>query len=829
MAGSILVAAEIISAEAIGTIFVLNLISTVALSIVSMALTDKSRGTSEQSTSLSRGIQANTCDTAARLPVIYGKQKVGINRAYIGTTGTDNKTLHIIGTICEGEIEGVYQDGGVDQIFLDDVLYTSYGGLVYYEIFTGTSTQNVCSTLQSAIPTWNDPLRYTAYIYLQLTYDSNYFQGIPNVTLIIEGKKIYNPVTEVTEYSTNPAIQARDFCTTSSRRGGVGISSTRFDSTSVASAISYCDDKSWDCNIVLDGEDVAVDMLSDIVATYRGDIIYSMINFYFKYRDMNYESSVMDIDEDDVIESGGKSTLSIKQPDIFETPNAVSIKFIDPELGYEDNTYLLPDNSACVSDGDYRQKDITIRGISTYSNAMKMANYWLEKLRQNKRISFQMGSRGIALEPFDLFRITHSRPGWTNEIYRVTEHHTTYDGNTIISAEQEESTFYDDIYYVLDRIYYNTNLPSPLDTILSVTSVSNTESVYTYRDRSYTRWIISFSSPNSTAYPFWDYAEVWIKIGSSGDWKFMTKSTSGYILDPVEEGETYYCNLVSVTIWGTKQAFNDGYIVSKQIVGKTSTPSNVTGLTALAHGDNVSIYANVLDESDISGYEVRLGTAWNGGIFIGFNETPNIRLIGVRPGTHTFWMAAKDNAGYYSGTPSSKAVTVFYPSGYANIDTWAWDYDGIGTHSNTEYTTYSGDDAVKCSHTSGVLTGTWTSPEYDLGSEQTVRIWGDFVTAFSSSSGTWTAALSSGSTWTAALEASMTWNQTLAPSYAGQLAATIYWGTSSGSLTNSASRFEILAPEITARYVQVVLTITDPDDGSYLYVKTLNMTTAYWS
>jgi len=77
---------------------------------------------------------------------------------FVGIDGADNKYLHIIGTVCEGEIEGLAEIDGVPQVYLSDKIYTDYGTSFTYEFFTGSPTQTVCATLQAAIPEWTDPL-----------------------------------------------------------------------------------------------------------------------------------------------------------------------------------------------------------------------------------------------------------------------------------------------------------------------------------------------------------------------------------------------------------------------------------------------------------------------------------------------------------------------------------------------------------------------------------------------------------------------------------------------------------------------------------------------
>jgi hypothetical protein len=172
---------------------------------------------------------------------------------------------------------------------------------------------------------------------------------------------------------------------------------------------------------------------------------------------------------------------------------------------------------------------------------------------------------------------------------------------------------------------------------------------------------------------------------------------------------------------------------------------------------------------------------------------------------------------------------VFYPSGNSDKNSWSWDFS-TGDHDNTEQATYAGDNCLKCSHTDGVLIGTWTSPEYDLGSIKTVRVWGDFLTTYISAGNTWNAIFPSGQTWNDIAPPGTKWQDLNAiETQAVVLSAKIKWGDTSGNLTNEADFFEILAPEFSARYVQVEVTIIDNAAGSNLYLKTLNMKAAYWA
>lgn len=809
--------------------------ASVALSVIGKALTggsadglgaSSSMATSAQATkeTSTRGQLINTTDSQVALPLIYGRQRVGINRVYIGTSGTSNKYLHIVGTLCEGPIEGVASIDGVYQIYLNDKIYTEYGANFAWEIFNGTSTQTVCTTLQTAIPAWTDPLKYTAYIYCVFEFNPDVFSSVPEITVVLDGLKVYNPATTVTAYSDKPALCARDFMIRRSCRGGMEIAAARIDDTLVNSCASYCTTKGWTCNICILENNAVVDNLSQILSCFRGDVIYSGTNFKMKYTDLNYESSVMDIDEDDIIEVNGTSTFKIVQPDIFGTPNAIRMKFYNSDKLWQIDDYVLSDSDAITADGDYREKEIYVRGVNNLEDAQKMANYNLERLRYNKTISFVMGSRGIRLEPYDIFRVTYAAFGWSLKLFRVMLTTVSQTGEVAVTAVEELSTMYDDVYNPSVTQWDDTNLPSILDTIPSVGNVSLAEEVYYYRKRSYTRLVCTFTPPSAETYPQWSYADVYVKIGS-GDWKFYTKAVSSYILDPVEEGETYSICLVSCTTYGSKQAFTSGVTVSKTILGASATPpTSISGVSVAVTGNSVKIYAPTLEDPDIAFYEVRSGTTWAGGVLVGRSVSSIIYLPGVRPGTYTFWMNTCDTSGMYGETPRSTTCTVYQPIAETLENEWTWDFS-TGTDSNTEQVTHdpAGDNfnALKCSHTGDVLTGFWTSVEYDLGSIKQARIEGDFLTHFHAGTATWANTLGS-KTWAEWGADTKTWRALFDMDGSDALSAVLYYGETSPPASSQAIS-AVLSPTVSARYVKVIVTITDPVLDANLYLKDLNM------
>ena len=75
--------------------------------------------------------------------------------------------------------------------------------------------------------------------YRFITYDADQFaQGLPNISTIIRGKKVWNPVYSSPVWSDNPALCIRDYLTDS--KYGLGESSSNILSSSVSTALGIC-------------------------------------------------------------------------------------------------------------------------------------------------------------------------------------------------------------------------------------------------------------------------------------------------------------------------------------------------------------------------------------------------------------------------------------------------------------------------------------------------------------------------------------------------------------------------------------------------------------
>ena len=430
----------------------------------------------------------------------------------------------------------------------------------------------------------------------------------------------------------------------------------------------------------------------------------------------------------------------------------------------------------------------------------------------------------IALETSDIVTLTHSMPGWDEILFRILS--VGFDPNTwTIQLEllEEDVDLYDDAYNPSLLTWHTTNLPSPEgDYVPSVINASMSEELFDVRLLSGTRLVVDFDPP--TDYPWWDGAEVWLKIGA-GDWRFMTTSRDGYLIEGVAEGEVYSVKLVSRNIWGVNENFDNAATVSRTVVGyTTSAPGNLTTISASASGDVLNIIAAAIDNQNIIGYEIRMGDTWATSTFLAMLlDRPEGRIPSIRPGLQTIWAAAKNNANIYSSVPVSTTVFVPYPADFTYNDPQTWDYDAIGTHSNTEHTTHDfgagATDALRCAHASGVLQGTWTSPTYTVsgGTPKFMRLDCEFDTDFVTGSQIWTSLFDEGTAWTATIPTGLTWQQIWNIYYAPYFNITLQYGTSVVT-ENSFADFANSYLEDDIAMWRIIITVRDPELTARIYV-----------
>lgn len=679
------------------------------------------------------GALVNTRSAEEVLPVLYGRHRIGGNQVYVHATGENNKFLHIIQTISEGPIEGI------EQVYLDDKPASEYGSLVYYEFFNGAGNQGICTTLQGVDPDWDDYLRWTSYLYIRLEYNAEKFTGLPKITVVGKGRRLYDPRNGITAYSDNPALVVYDWLT--SKRYGLGLDTSLVDTSSIIDAANWFESQTvpFTFNGVIGQRQAFLDNLTDILVNCRSDIIWSEGKYKLLVR--KYDTPVMSLTEDDII----ADSFNLSVPGLADTPNRVIVKYPDEsqteydnwvaqsyysvgdkvspttangfyfecidagttgstepawvkkykqdtndgsaiwrawpaDLGWAGKDQVIEDPDAVLLyDNEERDLELNLIGTTNAEQANLLGIYNLERSRLNKAYNFIAHPRCLALDPGDMIQVTHSLVGWENRVVRVVDIKLSQDGVVGLTVLEEDEALYDDTLNLSTHTYFRTNLPDPLEPVSEATGVSFAEEEYFNKDVSYTRLKVSFTNPTS---PFWDYSEVWVNVNNAG-YNHYTDARGQFTIEPVKEGVNYKVKLLSVSIQGVRQDISTATEWSYDVVGKNVAPDDVQNFRAIPQSDSVILMWDAVNIVDLQGYEIRRGTNWNSGIFLGFTRAVSYAMNGVAPGTHSYMIKSVDTNGKYSTGFALASATVYGPASYTEKMSESNDFSS-GTHDDTE-------------------------------------------------------------------------------------------------------------------------------------------------
>jgi hypothetical protein len=386
------------------------------------------------------GIQTNYRDAAAARRIIYGRQKVGGPYVFIHSSGANNDILHLIIPLASHEINAVEQvffgseaityDGGTGEVG------GRFAGFARVRIFTGSTTQAASSELVAECPdVWTSAhrLRGIAYIYVRLKFSNSiYTDGIPAIVAIVQGRKVYDPRTSTTVYSTNSALCLRDYLADAVL--GLGINSTEMDETSFISAANLCDEnvsltgggteKRYTTNTLIDSSARPEDVIGQLLSASGGILTYS--GGLWTHHAAGWRAPTLTLTQDHL---AGPISVATKLS-ARDRCNGVKGTFIAEANQWQtadfppvvNSTYLTQDN------GVRSWRDMPLPCTLSTATAQRLAKIELEKTRQEISCTLMCNLNAIGLRCGDVVNVTLPRYGWTAKPFEVAAWTFVQDG-----------------------------------------------------------------------------------------------------------------------------------------------------------------------------------------------------------------------------------------------------------------------------------------------------------------------------------------------------------------------------------------------------------------
>tara|TARA_R110002153_G_scaffold253948_1_gene412244 strand:+ start:836 stop:3772 length:2937 start_codon:yes stop_codon:yes gene_type:complete len=564
--------------------------------------------------------------------VVYGKIRISGVLGYVNTSD-DQQFLRIIILLTGHEINSFLKyyindeqlsvnvvDGGIAGDTVTVTAPTKYAGLFTIKTHKGASGQSADSTIiEQTDGQWTDQHKLSgiAYIYAQIKFDRSAFpQGIPNISVLVEGKKVYDPRTQTTAYSANPALCLRDYLTSSAY--GFGATSDEIGEASFITAANICDEiidikpnnipfvgfpteKRYEINGTFQTSGSPKSIVQNLLTSAGGIVSYT--NGVFKIKVAKYVSPTITLDEADL---RGSITLQTKRSR-RDNYNAVKGQFASIKTNF-----ILSDYPAITSDvfqaedgGDRQFLDLDLPYTTSETMAQRLSKIALYRNRQQVSITYPASLKGFQLDVGDTVMVNNASFGFSSKVFEVAEWSMNIDnsngsptlGTNLVLRELNSAVYdwdenTDEKQFLLD----NTILPNPFEIVAP--SLTVTDELRVLNEEAISTLTAEVGTSNAQVTDF----EVEAKKSNESTYVSMGKSSATkFELLNVEDSAVYNVRARAVSRFAVSAYTTDDH----QVVGKTAPPQNVSGFSINIITTEAHLSWIPVTDLDLSHYRIR--------------------------------------------------------------------------------------------------------------------------------------------------------------------------------------------------------------------------------
>jgi len=394
--------------------------------------------------------------------VVYGKTRVSGPVVFIHSrpaSGTSDKLdiLHVVIILAAHEVEAVedifFNDSVVALDGNGDATADPYkqGSIVYASAYKhiGTASQLADQVLvDNSGGKWSTGhrLRGLTYIHAQLRFDEKaYASGLPNISALVKGRKLYDPRTEETEWSENAALCILDYVMA---EFGLGASMGEIDLASFIAAANICDEEvdtiddtesRYTCNGVIDLAAKPRDILEEMLSSCAGFLTYTGGKWRLKVG--AYTPPMFTLEPHHARESVMLKPHRSRRNLI----NTVRGAFISPIHQWQPTDYPEISNDAYVTQDGDEQAAATLDLPFTQSPTMaqRIAMIALEQNRRQKQILFPSNLVGFQLAAGNTIAIDLPRFGLAGLPCTVTTWAMTEDLGVDLTLDEDGPDIYE--------------------------------------------------------------------------------------------------------------------------------------------------------------------------------------------------------------------------------------------------------------------------------------------------------------------------------------------------------------------------------------------------
>ena len=661
-----------------------------------------------------QGVLLNKESNNAQIPLVYGERKLGVTRVYVETSGTDNQYLYVAGVLCEGEIQSI------ESIFIDDREVTFDGAFTHHatrevdssdatyyrdgeshiqvEAFLGKDGQTASDILTTQTNwTSNHRLRGVAYLAFRFKWNQDIFGAIPNIKAVVKGKKVYDPRTATTAYSSNSALCLLDYLRNA--RYGKGLPDAAFETNfqSFQDAADECetqvtpysgasDINLFETNGVLDTSQKVIDNVKKLLNPMRAFFTYT--EGVYKLTIEGTGTAVKTINSDNVV--GGAKLLGERKNNKY---NRIIATFVNPDKNYQEDTISYPpnDDSSLPSadqhatmlsdDGVLLEGNFSFPNVTSVYQAQGLAEVILRRSRNQLQVQVRVTSEFLDVAVGDIVQIDYPTGGFNNKPFRVLGMTINEDLTVDLQLFEHQDNFYSWTEKAEAPTIADTTLPNP-NVVQAPASLTLGDTLIQYNETPLVALDITIgASPDA----FVDFYQVEYKLSTDSD--FIVYAQGDILVHRVlnvRETLTYDVRVKAVNSLGVSSSYLTG---QHTIVGSTDPPSDCEDFACNVIGSEAHLSWTEVPDLDLSHYQIRFstlttGAEWNNSVSLVDKVSRPATSISVPARVGSYLIKAVDKLGNFSINAAIVATTVDAVGNFNAVATQTESPSFAGTKTN---------------------------------------------------------------------------------------------------------------------------------------------------
>lgn len=624
--------------------------------------------------------------SVANRQIIYGRAKVS-GPLVFAASSADNNTLHLVVALAGHEIDAV------EAIYLNDELSTDakFTGYVTTAAHLGVADQVADADLVTAGLGWtaDHRLRGIAYLYVKLTYSRDVFpRGIPNISAVVRGKKLYDPRTATTVWSQNLALAVRDYLA-----GTYGLSSTdaEIDDTALIAAANICDETvtlaaggteaRYTVNGVLDTGGTPRANMEALLSGCGGALTWPAGVWTLHVG--AYESPTVSLAEDDLA-GAVQVRARVSRQDLY---NGLKGTFVDPTQDYQPVDFpAITNNAYATQDGAQIFRDVAFPVTTSSATAQRLAKMMVEKSRQGITVQAPFKLTAFKVSTWDNIELSIASLGWTDKVFKVTGWGFNEAGSISLTLQEEAAACYTwSAEETIADAAPDTNLPA-WDTTAAPGTPEVVESLFETTGSAGVKARASISWAAAADGLVVDYLPEY-RI-AAGTW-IVLPATGGLTaeINDIAPGD-YEFRVRARNALGVRSAYS--VTRAKEILGLTAAPSAVSGFAVIKSGGFALASWQLTADLDvriggrivIRHSPLTTGAVWENGVIVEeFNGDAVTGSVPLMSGT--YMAKALDSTGNYSTTATSFVATEGMVNGWTTVATTTQQAAFTGSKTNT--------------------------------------------------------------------------------------------------------------------------------------------------